>query len=247
MQFNSEANNQDLCTLADRLVKTSVSSFPLVDKVLYANQGSRQILSWIFSAYGGWIYDDGNYTDFPEALTNIVSNQSDYTLPTGAEYVRSVSVKDEAGNWDQLTPITLEQIKQQEDEAEFEETDGPPQYYRIIGQSIKIYPASNYSQDESLSVHFSRDISSFSVDATTKTPGFDFRFHEAVAVFMALQYAKINRLDVKTDLQKDWDGNEDVTGREGGYKLRIKKHYSRKFAEMFPPRIIARDTWRDNT
>lgn len=212
---------------------------------MHANRGMREINSWIFEAYGGWIYDDKNQTDLPEATTILTSGKDIYTLPVGDEYLRGVSIKDANGIWTKLKPITLEQIQEGGAEDEFYNVDGVPEYYRAVGNTIQLYPASNWTQADSLKVYISRDISSFVTTDTTKAPGFDNRFHEAIAVFMALQYAKINQMVVKTDLQRDWDGNEEVTGKEGGYKKMIKSYYKKKFCEMFPPKMMVRDTFKD--
>lgn len=228
------------------LVKSNSTSFPIKKMVLYANQAVRIINSWIHEAYGGWIYDDSNQTDLPEATTALVSGQSNYTLPIDASALQGVSVKNESGLWENLQPITLEQIQDAgSSESDFLTTNGQPIYYRPLGNTFKIYPASNYSQSASLKIHETRDISLFTITDTTKVPGFDPRYHEAVPTFMALQHAKINSLSNADDLQFDWDGNESKTGREGGYKAMIKRDFSRRFAELFPARIGVHDATRD--
>jgi hypothetical protein len=231
MQYNSHASSQDIVTMCEKLSRANSVSFPIAEKTLYANQAMRIIWSWIHEAYGGWIYDDSNQTDLPEATTAVVSGQDTYTLPTDVSFVLGVSIKDIAGNWSKLSPVTLEMIQEGGAESDFLTTDGNPLYYRLIGNQIKIYPATNYSQSASLKVHYTRDISSFATTDTTKTPGFDSAYHEAVPTFMALQYAKINQLANKNDLDLDWQR----------YELRIKSDYSRRFAELFPPRIGVSD------
>lgn len=244
MQFNSHSTSQDIVTMADKFVKTDVNSFPLIEKVLYANEGMRIIWSWIYQAYSGWIYDDKNNTDFPEATTSIVSGQKDYSLPTDSSGVYGVEVYVN-GEWTKLDPITLEQIQDVDSENNFLEPDNIPRYYRLIANSIKLYPTPNFSSSNTLRVLFNRDISTFATTDTTKTPGFDTLYHEAVAVFTALRYAKINGLESSTRLQIDWDGDEDRTGRVGGYKARIKKDYSQRFKELFPPRMTVRDATQE--
>lgn len=246
MQFNSNSTEQDIVSMTHDLVKSNSVTFPLKKMVLYANQAVRIVNSWIHEAYGGWIYDDSNQTDLPEATTNLVSGQSDYTLPIDASALLGVSVKDTAGNWRKLAPVTLEQIQDSGvAESDFYTTDSQPMFYRPLGNTFRIYPAPDYSQSASLKIHETRDISVFATTDTTKTPGFDSRYHEAVPTFMALQYAKINSLPNLKDLKNAWDGDEDSTGREGGYKKMIKSDFSRRFAELFPARIRVYDATRD--
>lgn len=244
MQYNSQSQSQDIVTMADRLVKTDVNSFPLIDKTLYANEAMRHIWSWIYQSYGGWIYDDKNHTDFPEATSNIVSGQRDYALPTNLAGIYGVECLIN-GVWTKLEPITLEQIQQFDSENNFLSSNGNPRFYRPLSSSIKLYPTPNFSTSLALRVLYNRDVSAFVTDDTSKSPGFDTLYHEAVPTYMALRYAKVNSLANTKDLQIDWDGDEDRTGREGGYKKRIKRDYGQRFKEMFPARITVMDATQE--
>lgn len=237
MQYNGSTTGQDIVTMTDKLVKSSSSSFPIADKTLYANQALKMIWTWIHDAYGGWIYDDNNYTTYPEATTNLVANQVDYTLPSNDLTIRAVSVLTDGNVWYPLIPITLEQINDKFlSESQFYSTPGQPTYYRPLAKGFKIYPAANYNQSASLKVFYDREVSQFSTTDTTKTPGFDSQYHEAVPTYMAYQYAKINQLANKNDLEKDWLR----------YEQQIKTDYSKRFGEMFPARMTVRDAVREN-
>lgn len=236
MQFNSNSTSQDIVSMADRLVKSNSVSFPLIDKTLYANEGCRIVQSWIHEAYGGWIFDDKNNTDYPEATTSLVSGQQDYTIPTDTSFIQGVSIKQTDGTWYRVFPLTLEQIQEMQAESEFEDTDSVPRYYRIVSNGIKLYPSPNYSQSASLKVYYTRDISGFTTTDTTKTAGFDIQYHEAIPTYMALQYARINSLPVLKSLEEQWMR----------YERRIKNDYSRKLAQLFPPRITVRDAVSEN-
>ena len=227
MQYNSNSTSQDLVSLANVFTKQNNTSFPLTEKTVYANMANRLILTEIHNAYGGWKYDDRNNTDFPIATTDLVANQTDYALPLDTIHLNAVYYKDTAGNWTKLIPLTLEEVNRRDAEPEFEDTPSQPTYYRALSNSIKIYPAANFSQDDSLMVEYSRDISTFATTDTTKTAGFDAIFHEAIAVYMAYQYAQINQLQNLKSLTEQWVD----------YMTRIKRHYSQKFKDMFPARI----------
>lgn len=237
MQFNSNATNQDLCSLANKLTKQNDTTYPLTEKVTDANTACKIILTEIHNAYGGWKYDDRNNTDFPIATGQLVSGQSDYSLPVDTNMLNGVYILQEGStdNWDKLIPITLEEINRIEAEPAFETTDAKPTHYRAIGNSIKIYPASDYTQDASIMIEYSRDISSFATTDTTKTAGFDSIFHEAIAYYMAQQFASINVLAIAKERKEEWQE----------WLLRIKRHYSQKFRDLFPPRMRIRNDIND--
>ena len=237
MQFNSETNNQDIVTMTRRLTKTKAVAFSLEDIVMYSNQALRIIWSWIFQVYGGWHYDDSNQTTLPEATSTLATGVQFYKLPFNSAHLMGVAYKDTQGNSTKLTPITLEQIQAQSAETEFMKTAGNPVYYRPVADGFKIYPAANFTvTDTGIEIKISRDVVGFTPSSTTQTPGFASEFHEAVPTFNALQYAKINVLPNRKDLQRDWDGDEDSTGKEGGYKKSIKNYYLNRYRQMFPPR-----------
>lgn len=245
MQYNGETNNQDIVSLADDLAKSNSSSFPIKKKTLYANMGMREIWGWIFEAYGGWHYDDLNNTTEPEATTTLTADQRQITLPLDSAHLMGVAYKDTSGSWHRIFPITLEKIQEQAAESEFMKTSGNPLYYRPVSNGFILYPAANFTQAASLKIYISRDISAFLITDTTKEPGFASEFHEAVPTFMALRYAKINSLKSATDLQELWDGNESKTGREGGYKSRVKSFFGNRFRQLFPQRMRTGDPVRD--
>ncbi len=245
LQFNSQSDSQDICTQADVLVKTDSTSFPLTTKAQYANEALRIIWQDIFYSYGGWIYDDSNQTDLPEATADLVSGQQIYTLPTDSDSLMGVEFKNIGGTWITLVPITLEKIKQNGyAESEFYKVSSTPIFYRPIGNGFKLYPPANYSQVSSLKLHFSRDMTSFVSADTTKTPGFDAPFHYGVPLYMGMKFAQVNGLSVaggtmrggfKTGLLSDWFEFRD----------QLKKHYSERFRQMFPPRMRVIDATRD--
>lgn len=245
LPFNGDPNNQDICSLTDDMVSTNVNNFPLKSKARYANMALRVIWGDIFMAYGGWIYDDSNLTDLPEATADLIANQQFYGLPiTNMSQLIGVEFQNVGGTWIPLSPITLEKIQQNGyAESEFLKTPAVPMFYRPTATGLKLYPPANFSQFQSLRIQLSRDISSFLPTDTTKVPGFDPLFHEGVSLYMAYRYAQQKGLGVaggvlrggyKTGLYADWFDFED----------RLKKHYSTRFGQMFPPRIRVEDATR---
>lgn len=221
MQFNSHATNQDLVTLAEKLTNSNSVSFPIAEKVLYANLGNRLIMSEIHDVFGGWKYDDSNETTLPIATANLVSGQDQYTLPTDASYVEAVYVQSEnSTDWIKLEPLKLTDFNNEQQDYS---TDGTPKYFRPIADTIQLYPATDYAKSDALKIEYTRDISEFATTDTTKTPGFDSQFHEAIAVYMAWQYAISNNLSTEQKLAQRW----------ADLLLRIRTHYQSKWKRLF--------------
>lgn len=229
MVFNGEAGNYDLCTLADKLVKTDDTDFPLLDKAMYANWGFREIVKAILMVYGGWIFDDSNGSGEPTALTNLLDDGTQFYALATMQWLYGVEWSDANGNWTRLLPITLEEIKDMGyAETEFMNVEGKPMYYRPVKNGIKIYPPSDTAVTSGLKALIGRDITSFTAASTSTSPGYDsLAGHEALAVFMAMKHAQINTLDSYAGLFSDW-----ITGLSS-----IKTYYAQKFSREHPPKI----------
>ena len=228
MIFNGDADNQDLCTLADAKAKSNDVSFPLWKKAMYANMKSREVWRRIWNAYGGWIEDDHNNSGEPEVLTNLVTTSRNLYAFASAQFISAVEWLDAAGNWWPLTKITLEEIQDRGyAETDFMNTAGLPQYYRPTQNGIRIYPDSDAARSNALKAKIRRDIVAFTSASTTATPGWDSLLHEGLAVGMAHEYAKDEALATAGTLGADWATFLDQVG----------SHYQKKFLQNFPPDI----------
>jgi len=203
----------------------------------YANKANRDAWQVIFNAYGGWQYDDSNYTDLPIATTALVSGTGVYAMPTGTLTVRGIEVLDEGNVWTKLEPITDEQIRDRIAEGEFMKEDGSPRYYKLINETIKLYPAPDYSQNASLKVYYDRGSVNFANTDTTKTPGFVSEFHDVIPLGASITYwmSKPQGNDAYNKLSVEYQRIME----------NLKKYYSQKFHQQFPPRITVRDSMRD--
>lgn len=226
MQFNGEANDQDLCTLADNKAGSNDISFPLKKKAMYANMKSREVWMRIWKAYGGWVADDYNNSGEPEVSTNLSTSLRNVYAFASAQFITTMEWLDSAGNWNPLKPITLEEISDMGyAETEFMNTPGRPIYYRPVQNGVRIYPDSDAARTNALRAKIGRDISAFVPGDTTKTPGWDSMFHEGLAIGMALEYAKDNTLAVAAALAGDWSTFLDSIGT----------HWETKYRQHFPP------------
>jgi len=194
MTYNDTTNKNGIIQQVERYINMGATWISgdtdrLREFTAYANKISSKIWHWIFTSQGVWKYDDSNETDLPQATTNLVSAQTTYALPSDALTVQRVECKNSNGDWFRLVQIFQDQIPEAIDE--FNETDCEPVYYRLIGNTIELFPASNYASTNGLKVYFDRGAHAFVYNDTTATPGFASPYHEAVSVGTAIEWLKI--------------------------------------------------------
>ncbi len=188
----------------------------------------------VWESAGGWQYDDSNATTLPIAKTTMVHNQQDYSLPTDAQRLEAVVVKDTGGNWNKLRPFDIHDTTIAP--SEYLEGTGLPLYYDCIGRSVMLYPTpgSAYCTLASgLGIYVSRNVTEFAVTASSETPGFATPFHRILSYAVALDFLQDNAQKQFLIVQKD--------RLERG----LVNFYSKREVEVTPsikPR--ARKSWR---
>lgn len=197
MIFSDTTNNTGVIQEAERLTDlgyTAVSgdTTKLKEFTVLANNNNHKVWHTIFTASGNWQYDDGNYTDLPQATTDLDLGISKYELPSTALTVQRVEVLADDEIWYQLTPITKEAIGSLGVD-EFRKENGRPQYYRLLGQTIELFPAPDFTQSASLKVYFDRDSSDFATTDTTKSIGFASPYHQIIPLGMAIDWLKVKQ------------------------------------------------------
>lgn len=231
MVFNGDSDDQDICTLADRLAGSNDVSFPLKDKALYANKRARRVWGAIWKAYGGWMQDDANNSGQPETTTALVTTARNLYAFATAQAISGMEWLDSSSTWRKLKKITLEKIQEMGyAESNFMTTAGDPVYYRPVQNGVRIYPDSSAARSNALKAIIKRDVVAFSSSSTTATPGWDSILHEGLAIGMALDYAKANSLTCAPDLQQDWTD----------FLNEVSAHYQTKFKENFPAVMLKR-------
>lgn len=189
MQFNSEANNQDLISQINFYCATSNTDYSVNDKTRNINNAYHEAAQIIQGADGTWEWDDTNNTTLPFGTTNLVSGQRDYGIDDAMLEIERVECKDANGNWKVLTPISEQEIK--EPYNTFESTSGTPLYYDKVGSSLFLFPGTNYNSTDGLRVQFKRGANVFAVTDTTKSPGFNIRFHDFLCLSAAIAYCML--------------------------------------------------------
>lgn len=175
--------------------KTNSSSFPIADLTQSANNANERVSSLILKNDSRWQFDSTEQTDLPIATTTITSGQKDYSLETSHLSVDRVEVKDSSGTWHVLTPIDQQELKRDKLQAlsDYQSTNGVPNEYDLIGNSILLYPTPNFTQAASLKVYFTRGPVAFTTSDTTKTPGFNSLFHDLIPLWVAYDYKLANQ------------------------------------------------------
>lgn len=161
------------------------------DKVRNMNIAYQDVARLIWESASGWQFDDSNATTLPLVKTTLVHNQQDYSLPSTAQRVEEVIVKDSAGNWQKLKQFDIHDTSIAL--PEYYETPGMPLYYDMIGRSIMLYPtpSSGYTTLASgLGVYINRDVTEFGVSATSTVPGFATPFHRILSYAAAIDFSQ---------------------------------------------------------
>lgn len=183
-----------------RRTKTNSSSFAAADMLIMINSAYNRVASLILRYDSRWQWDDTNQTDLPIATTALVSGQQDYSLATTHLTIDRVEIKDPSGNGHALKQIDQQLLKRDRSVAltEYQVTSGIPNEYDLVGNSVFLYPAPNYSQAASLKLYFTRgpaEFTSAEVTTGTKTPGFNSLYHELIPLWVSYNYAVENGLN----------------------------------------------------
>lgn len=237
MQFSDTTYRIGIIQDCEDLLSMDAATISGTNNTLYQftrfiNGWYSKVVSWIWEATGDWEYDDSNHTDLPIATATLVASQEDYSLPTTAQKILRVEVKNANGDYYVVSPIDQSEIGISY--SEFEETAGLPKYYDIIGNSLILKPApssTDVTMVAGLKLHFSREIDYFIYSDITQEPGFDERYHRILSYGASLDYATAKNLiekipiftnrilELKNELQTFFGGRH----QNFGIKIRPKK------------------------
>lgn len=243
MQFNSEANGQDLISDITFWTGQDITSYPLADRTRNINNRFAMIWAIIFEAYGGWKFMDDNVSDastgLPYAEQTITSGTGLYAIPTGALTIDSLWYRTvSAGTLNKLVPLTHEQFYNMGGDSRFP-TSGVPEFYLLQGDIIRLLPTPNFTlASTGLRVYFEQGMSNFVPTDTTKVPGFASVFHRALSIGAALDFCLAHPEDLSNKiniLNSEWE--KFVGNPQNNSRGSIQKFYSKRFRELFPTSI----------
>lgn len=198
MQFYNTANPElsivhEMWALCD----TDINGYPLVNATRRINAALEELIADILNITGDWEWDDTNQTDLPVGTGTLIEAQESYSFASEYLEVRQIKVKNANGDWVVLRPIDYSDFKDTAIEEAFTAT-GLPQYYDIIGDTIKLYPAptsTSVTLTNGLKVHFSRTADLFTTADTTQSPGLPSTHHVLLAYMAAIPYCMTYKKD----------------------------------------------------
>ena len=216
----------------------------------YCNEISRELWALIFKNYGGWQYEDSNQTDLPASAATLTADQVSYALPSTALTVKGIEVKDASGNWHALKPISEEEIRNGVNVGtpasgqlytnnvgsmgEFFKTSGTPLYFQMIGQTIKIFPAADWTQASSFKVFYDRGSVAFLTTSTTTTPGFASEFHDLIPLGASCIWYELNSPEDLTYAS--------LKGKFERKKAELENFYHLQSIRLIKPQLRVRTT-----
>ena len=202
MVFSSTANKngiiqncESLCSLGDAGITGNTILFAKFAG--YVNQANLKVVSAIIAMDKRWAWDDSNYSDRPRATATLEASQKDYILPKridGADTstllrVNKVAVLD-TNSTPQERVLTLTDLSEAELNNIYS-TNGLPTYYKLIGDSVEIWPATSSTYctlTNGLIVYFQRSPDPFTSSDTTQEPSFPVTFHDLLQLDASATY-----------------------------------------------------------
>jgi len=149
MNFNGDANNQDLVSDMDFVCSTNNNTYPIADKVRNFAFGLAKVSSRIMKKDRTWKHVSSNSTTIPIAVKDLVAGQDNYGLETKHLKILRVRIKGSDGVMKTLLP--LDRNKTNDDILN---ASGEPTHYDKIGFSLMPYPAPNYGATAGLEIEY---------------------------------------------------------------------------------------------
>lgn len=198
MLINDTTNRMGIVQLLEDLTTTqssTTSSYPLRTKIRDINLSFDDYFMLAIQSSGTWQVDDTNQTDYPNATTNLVASQQDYSfiLDESNNFILDiyrVECKDANGNWQLLQPY--DENDEQTALSEQATTTGTPTRYSKTSNGIMLDRIPNYNSTNGLKIFFARTPYYFAVaidDSVSPTrPGIPNAHHRYLAIKPAYWY-----------------------------------------------------------
>lgn len=190
MQFNSETNQQDICSDIDFWASTDSVTYPIEDKTRNANFALSRVTTKIMKADRTWKHVSNNATSIPIAVTSLEAGVDNYSLASTHLKILRVRIKGPDGVYRTVTARDRKGISD-----EILNTPGTPTSYDKIGGSLMPVPVPNYSADEGIEIEYQPGADYFLVTDTSKEPGFNADFHRLVSLYAARDYCALHAKD----------------------------------------------------
>jgi len=208
MQYNSDADDQDIITEILLICGATTNTYSLKDMTRRFNSALDRYFSIAFDADGRWNFDDINNAAPPIDTQDIVSGTNRYKIGTFTEKVLSLiklEVLDSAGKGIELIREDISNLDARApgnasgylnggsstrtfQELYLSPTSGTPTHYTKYGDFIYLRPSPDYNETAGLKAYFNRPASYMASTDTTKVPGVPGTHHTYLARAAALPY-----------------------------------------------------------
>lgn len=235
MQFSDTSLKQGLIEDVTFWTGADTNKFPLADRTRSINEWYRTVWSWIFEAYGGFLFIDDNISyasgssnGLPYADLDFNSGTALVDLPSNALTVVGFEMRTIAnGPLEPLTVITHEEFLDMGGDAAFPST-GTPIYALFQGGVVRPLPTPNFTLTSAARVYFDPEIATFVAGDTIRAPGFVSTFHRVLSIGASRDYG-IGRITDKKVAA--------LSGLLLDYEKRIKGFYSKRLKARQPNKL----------
>jgi len=203
MQFNPSSGSQGIINEIDFLCDSNSTSYPLADKTRRVNAAYEELISLIINADGTYQFDDTNLTDEPVGTFTLVEGQENYSFTTEYLQIEAIEILDTGSpaTFIRIKPLDHSEIPNNMSPEQYFglESDGSPstgfpQYYDIVGDTIRLYPAPTSTSVTLASggqIWFKRTADLFTTADTSQEPGLPSTHHILLAYMAALPYNSV--------------------------------------------------------
>lgn len=226
----------------DDVQAANETTYPKVRIVRHANTGLDRVITKIIGLRTGWQFNSTNDTKLPIGYTDLIAGQQDVKFDD--EYLTLVKplqvLMPDGVTWKELEAV---------DDNDLTSQSGIPTKYNKMGRSFLLDYIPNYSWRINvegrygIKAFFEKRIERFTVNDTTKEPGFAPHLHDYIPTYCKYRFALSKGLPELGELKnqlKYYEGNLHRGGRDPG---EIVRYYSRREGDM-GGRLIPR--WEDN-
>jgi hypothetical protein len=196
MDFNNTTDRNGIIQNIERLTDRGIGYISgnanlLLDTTADVNKALSTTWHDIITASGIWSFDDTNQTDLPVSTTSLVAGQSEYLIPDESLAIERVEIMDKNGTWTRLTQRPLYTIGTGVEEKT--EPNGIPYQYRLYGNVIQLFPASEYNSAGGLKIFYNREFLAFESDDTTTSAGFASAYHEILPIMASIDWYMVKQ------------------------------------------------------
>jgi len=218
-EINSEA--RDLCD-------ADTTSYPTATLLRRVNSAIETLVSNIIQVCRDFPFDDENFANIAEGTIDLEEGVSKYTITDRFLTVLEMKVKDTAGVYSIVKPVS--QTEDSDIVETGEATSGLPNEYRAVGRTFFLRPAptaGDVTLTAGLLFKYTRtsyQITSADVTTGTLVPGIATPWHITIAKIAALPYCKLYKKDRVPQLERDIYTETQECIKFSANRLKDKRH-----------------------